>query len=150
MYVYLYINTFRMQLFHTSSRAQQSLWWIFRYTYICQCLFLYTYKCIDVCVSICKHLPYAVVSHFEPRAKVAPKRNVYMYIHTHIWYTCTCVRIYICTPVYRKTYICMYIYTCAPSVCSCFTLRAARRSRFGESSDIHIYANVYFYIHINV
>jgi len=41
-------------------------------THMCAYVYIYiTYKCIDVCISIYKHLPYEVVSHFEQRAKVA-------------------------------------------------------------------------------
>ena len=85
-----------MKLFHTSSSAQKSLRkeificiythpymiYVYMHTYIY--VHLYIGKRISVCISIHTHLRYAVVSRFEPRAKVAPTRNIYMYIHTPI------------------------------------------------------------------
>jgi len=110
-----------MQLFHASSRAQKSLR---QEIYICiythpykiyvYIVHLYIEKRISVGISIHAHLRYAVVSHFEPRAKVAPKRNIYMYIHTPIYdirvhayvyiYTYTCKNVYLYVYTYMRTF----------------------------------------------
>jgi len=137
-----------MQLFHTSSSAQKSLrkemylciytpiYDIRVYVYVYIYVHLYIEKRMSVCISIHAHLRYAVVSHFEQRATVAlvnlprsARIHAYVYIYTYI-----CIHVY------------LYVYIYTPSVCNGLTLRAARKSRSGETSDVRIYAYVHFYI----